>query len=316
MAQIVVHYDGFSSMLTLPIGKKALWADFGNKDLPLSYDSYPVGVTGSVYNIDNEIHLQYDFTAGTGNKASYAVFGDPLNPVLIKGVATPGVAVPDAPQKISLRLFGDSSLNMLRAEVVDADGDLNRIDIVKSISWNGWQSVEADLTPYHLTYPIVVQRIYIASAELGQDERAKVGEIYFDDVMFTSKAALPKLSKNKVKLTINKKTIIVNDKSSTIDQAPLIINGNTLVPVRFVIEQLEGAIKWDAKEQKVSILRGTQLIDFWIGKKDFIINGISTVSLAAPQIINGRTMVPLRVLSEKLGWTVTWDDKTKSILLE
>ncbi|MEX2459796.1 MAG: stalk domain-containing protein [Paenibacillaceae bacterium] len=316
MGQIVVHYDGFSSMLTLPIGKKTLWADFGNQDLPLSYDAYPVGVTGAVYNINNEIHLKYDFTAGTGNKASYAVFGDPLKPISIKGMAIPGVAVDGQPQKISLRLFGDNSLNMLRAEIVDADGDLNRIDIVKSISWNGWQSIEADLTPYHLTYPIVVQRIYIASPELGQDERAKIGEIYFDDVMFTSKSAIPTLSKNQVKLTINKKTIVVNGKSSTIDQAPLNMNGNTLVPVRFVIEQLGGTIKWDAKEQKVSILRGSQLIDFWVGKKDFILNGTVATALAAPQIINGRTMVPLRVLSEKLGWTVTWNGKTKSILLE
>lgn len=316
MGQIVVHYDGFSSMLTLPIGSKTLWADFGAKDLPLSYDAYPAGVTGSVYNINNEIHLQYDFTSGTGNKASYAVLGDPLNPVLIKGIATPGVPVQDDPQKMSLRLFGDNSLNMLRAEVVDADGDLNRIDIVKSINWNGWQSAEVDLTPYHLTYPIVVQRIYIASAELGQDERAKMGEIYFDDVMFSYKGALPALGKNLVKLTINKKTIEVNGKSSRIDQAPLNIAGNTLVPVRFVVEQLGGTIKWNPKEQKVSIIRGTQLIDIWIGKKDFILNGTAATLVAAPQSINGRTMVPLRILSEKLGWKVTWNEKDESILLE
>jgi hypothetical protein len=58
------------------------------------------------------------------------------------------------------------------------------------------------------------------------------------------------------------------------------------------------------------------LIDIWVGKVDFIINGKTTASPAAPQIIHTRTMVPLRVLSEKLGWKVTWDDKTKSILLE
>jgi hypothetical protein len=306
MGQITVHYDGFSSMLTLPIGKKTLWADFGNLNLPLSYDAYPSDVTGSVYNINNEIHLKYDFTLGTGNKASYAVLGDPIK----------GAPVPGEPQKISLRLFGDNSLNMLRAEVFDANGKLNRIDIVKSISWNGWQTVEADLTAYHLTYPISVQHIYVASPELGQDERAKTGEIYFDDVMFQYKGELPQLSKNQVKLTINKRTIVVNGKSKIVDQAPLNINGNTLVPVRFVIEQLGGAAKWDPKEEKVSILRGSQLIDFWVGKTDFILNGTATTAVAAPQIINSRTMVPLRVLSEKLGWTVTWNDKTKSILLE
>jgi hypothetical protein len=32
--------------------------------------------------------------------------------------------------------------------------------------------------------------------------------------------------------------------------------------------------------------------------------------------MNERTMVPLRVISEKMGWKVTWDEKTRSVLLE
>jgi hypothetical protein len=259
-----------------------------------------------VYNINNEIHLQYDFNGGTGNKASYAVFGDPAI----------GSPVQGEPQKLSLRLYGDNSLNLLRTEAFDKNGDLKRIDIVKNINWTGWKTVDVDLASLNLAYPISIQHIYVASPDLGQDERAKTGEVYFDDVVFSYKTALPQLSKNQVKLTINKKTIVVNGKSKTIDQAPLNIRGNTLVPVRFVIEQLGGAIKWDPKEEKVSILRGNQLIDFWIGKKDFIMSGTAATSLAAPQIINGRTMVPLRVLSEKLGWTVTWNDKEKSIVME
>jgi hypothetical protein len=306
MGQIIVHYDGFSSMLTLPIAEKTLWADFGDVNLPLSYDSYPAGVTGSVYNINNEIHLTYDFTLGSGNKASYAVFGDPAK----------GAIVPGQPQSMSLRLNGDNSLNMFRAEIFDAAGDLIRVDIVKSINWKGWQTVDVDLTPYKLKYPISVQHIYVASPALGQDERALTGEIAFDDVQFQSKKAIPALNKNQVKLTINKKTILVNGKPKMIDQAPVNLNGTALVPIRFVIEQLGGTVKWDPNEKKATILRGSQLIDFWVGKKDFIVNGNSATALGAPQMINGRTMVPLRVLSEKLGWKVTWDDKTKSILLQ
>jgi hypothetical protein len=283
MGQIIVHYDGFSSMLTLPIGEKTLWADFGDVNLPLSYDAYPAGVTGSVYNINNEIHLTYDFTLGSGNKASYAVFGDPAK----------GAVVPGQPQSMSLRLNGDNSLNMFRAEIFDATGKLTRVDIVKSINWKGWQTVEVDLTPYNMTYPISVQHIYVASPALGQDERALTGEI-----------------------AINKKTILVNGKSKSIDTAPVNFKGTTLVPIRFVTEQLGGTVKWDPKEKKASILHGSQLIDFWVGKKEFIVNGNSATALGAPQMINGRTMVPLRVLSEKLGWKVTWDDKTKSILLQ
>jgi hypothetical protein len=306
MGQIIIHYDGFSSMLTLPIGQKKLWADFSTLTYPVTFTSSSVDVTGSVYNVNNEMHLKYNFTQGTGTKAAYAAFGD-----LIKGTPVAG-----EPQKISIRVNGDNSLNMLRAELIDAAGDINRVDLATSVNWTGWRTLEADLTSLHLAYPFAVKRIYVASPELGQDERAKVGEIDFDDIMFQYKGDLPQLPKNQIMLTIDKKTMVVNGNSMTIDQAPVIVNGTTLVPVRFVTEQLGGSVIWNEKESKVSILRGNQLIDFWLGSTDFICNGTAASTLAAPTLMNDRTMVPIRVLSEKLGWKITWDEKTRTVLLE
>lgn len=207
-------------------------------------------------------------------------------------------------------------MNMLRAELIDADGDINRVDLATSVNWTGWKTLEADLTSLHLSYPFAVKRIYVASPELGQDERAKVGEIDFDDITFLNKGDLPQLPKNQIKLTINKKTVVVNGKNMTIDQAPVIVNGTTLVPVRFVTEQLGGSVTWDDKAKKVSILRGSQLIDFWLGDTEFICNGSIASALAAPTLLNGRTMVPLRVLSDKLGWKITWDEKNRTVLLQ
>jgi hypothetical protein len=306
MGQIILHYDGFSSMLTLPIGQKKLWADFSTLTNPVTFISYPTTVTGSVYNVNNEMHLTYDFTQGTGTKAAYAAFGD----------LTKGAPVAGEPQKMAIRVNGDNSLNMLRAELIDADGVANRVDLATSINWTGWRTLEADLTSLHLAYPITVRRIYVASPELGQDERSKVGEIDFDDITFLNKGELPQLSKNQIKLTINKKSMLVNGKNMTMDQAPVIVNGTTLVPVRFVAEQLGGTVTWDDKAKKVTILRGNQLIDFWLGNTEFIFNGTVASSLAAPTLMNGRTMVPLRVLSEKLGWKITWDEKTRTVLLQ
>jgi hypothetical protein len=306
MGQIILHYDGFSSMLTLPVGQKKLWADFSNLTYPMTFTSSAPEVTGSVYNVNNEMHLKYDFTQGTGTKAAYAAFGD-----LSRGIPASG-----EPQKMGIRVNGDNSLNMLRAELIDADGDINRVDLATSVNWTGWKTLEADLTSLHLSYPFAVKRIYVASPELGQDERAKVGEIDFDDITFLNKGDLPQLPKNQIKLTINKKTVVVNGKNMTIDQAPVIVNGTTLVPVRFVTEQLGGSVTWDDKAKKVSILRGSQLIDFWLGDTEFICNGSIASALAAPTLLNGRTMVPLRVLSDKLGWKITWDEKNRTVLLQ
>ncbi|MDB5052762.1 MAG: copper amine oxidase [Bacilli bacterium] len=315
MGQITVHYDGFSSMLTLPIGQKKLWTDFSKIDFPITFLKTPNEVTGLAENVtglisgdpnNSAVRLKYDFTQGTGTKAAYAGFGD----------VNVGVNVYGEPQGISLRVYGDNSLNMLRAEVIDADNDKNLIDLAKNINWSDWKTIEADLTQYHLTYPIKITKIYVASPELGQDERQKIGEIAFDDISFHYKNDLPQLSKNQVQLTINKKTMLVNGSKISIDQPPVIVNGSTLVPVRFVIEQLGGTVKWDPTERKVTILRGSDLIDFWVDQTNFNMDGNAATALVAPQILNNRTMVPLRVLTEKLGWKVTWDEKTKTVLLK
>lgn len=56
-----------------------------------------------------------------------------------------------------------------------------------------------------------------------------------------------------VKLTIDSKSILVNDKASTIDVAPLIKNGRTYLPARYVAEAFSYTVGWDQSSQTVSI---------------------------------------------------------------
>lgn len=46
-----------------------------------------------------------------------------------------------------------------------------------------------------------------------------------------------------------------------------------------------------------------------------VIDGQLIASDMAPQIIDGRTMVPIRVVSEKLGATVTWNEENKTVTI-
>lgn len=314
MGQFIIRYDGFSTMLTLPIGQKKLWADFDKLDRPVIFHSYPAEVTGSVAKVvglaadakNNAIQLKYNLTPGSGTKAAYAAFGD----------AGAGVVLEGQPQTISVNVNGDNSLNMVRAEIVDANGDIKRIELAANINWTGWKTLTADLTSHSMVYPIKLKRLYVATAELGQDERVKVGAIAFDDIHFLYKSDLPQVAKNQVKLTIDKTTLVLNGKNVAIDQAPVIVNGSTMVPIRFVVEDLGGSVKWLDSERKVTVLNNNRLIDLWIGNKMITVNGQWVESLTAPFIMNNRTMVPLRVISENLGWKVTWDELARSVMLE
>jgi hypothetical protein len=108
----------------------------------------------------------------------------------------------------------------------------------------------------------------------------------------------------------------MNDKTMTLEQAPIIIQGNTLIPIRFVTEALGGVVKWTDSERKVTITRGDKLIELWIDKPDLLVNGTRVTAEVAPKIMNNLSMVPLRIISEQLGWKVGWEPKGQIITLE
>ncbi len=106
------------------------------------------------------------------------------------------------------------------------------------------------------------------------------------------------------------------------DQAPVIQNDRTLVPARGVFEAMEATVEWDADKRMVNVTSSDNVtivrlyIDnpvmevykfegslFNLTKKDVTLE-------AAPQIMNDRTMLPLRAISEALKADVQWDENT------
>jgi outer membrane protein assembly factor BamB len=124
-------------------------------------------------------------------------------------------------------------------------------------------------------------------------------------------------------LQIGNPNITINDNTKPIDEQgtkPVIKNSRTLVPVRAIVEALNGTVDWDATAKKVTVILGSTTIELWIGKSTAKVNGIDTLIDAAnskvvPEIINSRTMLPLRFVTENLGCDVQWDGTTKIITI-
>ncbi|MEM3385958.1 MAG: copper amine oxidase N-terminal domain-containing protein, partial [Nitrososphaeria archaeon] len=79
-------------------------------------------------------------------------------------------------------------------------------------------------------------------------------------------------------------------------------------------------VSWDGTQKKVTVSLGSNTIELWIGKSSALVNGIDTPidssnPKVVPEIINGRTMLPLRFVAESLGCDVQWDGTTKTITL-
>ena len=123
-----------------------------------------------------------------------------------------------------------------------------------------------------------------------------------------------------LKLQIGKQTMYVNDKPILLDIVPVIIENRTLLPIRWIAEPLGAKVDWDATERKVTVSLSSTTIELWIGKSTAKVNGIdtpidSTNPKVVPEIINSRTMLPLRFVTENLGCDVQWDGTTKTITI-
>lgn len=111
-------------------------------------------------------------------------------------------------------------------------------------------------------------------------------------------------------------TVYLNGQSQTYNPAPVIQKGTTIVPMRAIFEQLGANIDWNGQTRTVTATKDDIIISLTIGETVAYVNG-RQVALAIPsQTINGRTMVPLRFVSEALGATVKWDAKTWSIYID
>ena len=97
------------------------------------------------------------------------------------------------------------------------------------------------------------------------------------------------------------------------DQKPVIEAGRTLVPVRFVSEALGASVEWDESSKKVTIQQSGRTIALVINQRTVHI-GDKEYTLDVPaKILNGRTLVPLRFVSEVLGTHVEWNERQHAV---
>lgn len=122
---------------------------------------------------------------------------------------------------------------------------------------------------------------------------------------------------NKVKdlRALSLDSIIIVDKPVKFDTPPVIKSGRTLIPVRGVAASLGADVAWNAATNTVTITKGDTIIEFKIDDEMMTINGKSKKLEVPAQIVNKRTVVPLRALIESMGLGVDWDADTETIVI-
>ncbi|MCX7841827.1 MAG: copper amine oxidase N-terminal domain-containing protein [Clostridia bacterium] len=125
--------------------------------------------------------------------------------------------------------------------------------------------------------------------------------------------------KGQIVLFIGNAYMKVNGMSKEIDPGkgtkPVIVDSRTVLPIRAIVEELGGTIGWDGNEKKVTIQLNSKTLELWIGCNTTKVNGVEKNTDVAPQIINGRTMLPLRYIIDNLGYEVIWEGTAKSVTI-
>jgi hypothetical protein len=114
-----------------------------------------------------------------------------------------------------------------------------------------------------------------------------------------------------------------NEISVTIDganvyfdgQGPIIVDGRVLVPVRDVFETLGFDVEWEQDIQTVFMTREDQVVIIIIGLPAFHANGELFWLDVPAQIIGDRTLLPIRLILESVGYHVDWDASTSTVLV-
>lgn len=92
--------------------------------------------------------------------------------------------------------------------------------------------------------------------------------------------------------------VYVNGKNTDFDVLPKIVEGRTLVPVRFIAEGLNANVSYNVDTETVTIQGPQMFISMKINSKTALVNGRELQMDVPATIENGRTIVPLRFISE------------------
>lgn len=121
-------------------------------------------------------------------------------------------------------------------------------------------------------------------------------------------AAVPSAS-SLVKIMLDQREVIS-------DVSPIIRNDRTLVPIRVISENLGAQVTWNSTTKTVIIHKQGDRLELAVNSQTVVKNSTSYIIDVAPTIHMGRTLVPLRFISEHLGIQVTWNSATHTVSLQ
>lgn len=99
------------------------------------------------------------------------------------------------------------------------------------------------------------------------------------------------------------------------DVEPEIVEDRVMVPMRTIFETFGAKVKWDGSTQTITAKKKSKTIEMTVGNTDMTKNDEIYSFDVSPMIEDGRTLVPIRAISDLLGLEVEWNDSDKTVTI-
>ena len=110
-------------------------------------------------------------------------------------------------------------------------------------------------------------------------------------------------------------SVYVNGYRLEFDQQPINIEGYTLVPLRGIFEALGAAVTWDSATNTAIAVKNGVTVSVQTDSAVLYRNGKPIMLDVPAQLIGGRTLVPVRAISEAFGAAVDWDADSLTVTI-
>ena len=214
--------------------------------------------------------------------------------------------------------FNTNGGNKITSQTVAKDNSVKEptAPIKENFEFAGWYTDKELTTKYNFTEKVT--KSFTLYAKWTEQKQENGGS---EDVVNNNSGNEKKESSNTIVLTIDEHDALVYGTTKTNDVAPKVVNDRTMLPARFVAENLGATVEWDGEKQLVTITGKNEkqedvTILITIGSDYAKVNG-EEVKLDSPAFVeNDRTYTPIRFISENLGATVKWNETEQTVTIQ
>ena len=214
--------------------------------------------------------------------------------------------------------FNTNGGNKITSQTVAKDNSAKEptAPIKENFEFAGWYTDKELTTKYDFTEKVT--KSFTLYAKWTEQKQENGGS---EDVVNNNSGNENKESSNTIVLTIDEHDALVYGTTKTNAVAPKVVNDRTMLPARFIAENLGATVEWDGEKQLVTITGKNEkqedvTILITIGSDYAKVNG-EDVKLDSPAFVeNDRTYTPIRFISENLGATVEWNETEQTVTIQ